>query len=233
MASSKGESSCERDSTETEPLLRNSRSVWSRKKKRHPCRFSYRLIKIPGKGAVFMILYNVFFSTTLLEWNENAHKHSIEHSKLLVIPMSVSLLFFLSIGLVSETCLGRYKFLTASLYLWLTAIVFMALNVIVSSVTLYLLHLVAVALSTACHLSCVIPFTIEQLVGASGEELSFTIYWITWAWWTFSSISGIIQCHLPVSYQLDQTVALSIYSLSFISAYFMILCCGHVLMTKP
>ena len=109
----------------------------------------------------------------------------------------------------------------------------MVLDIIVLSVTIYLFHLVAIILSVSCHLSCVIPFTIDQLVGASGEELSFTIYWIVWAWWTFGSVPHFFNCYLPKSYQLHQAALFSVCSLSFIPAYLITHCYGHVLMTKP
>ena len=153
MDASKGESHCESDSTETEQLLNNNQNVGPRKKKRYPSRFSCQLIKITEKGAVFMILYNIFFATTLLELNDTALKFqypSIERSKVTIILLCILALLCPSIGLVSDSCFGRYKFLTASLYLWLTAIVFMALDVIVISRTLYLLHFAALILSTAC-----------------------------------------------------------------------------------
>ena len=58
--------------TETEHLVRNNRNVppENDKKRRRACRFSYRRIKIPGRAAAFMILYNIFAST-LLEFNMN------------------------------------------------------------------------------------------------------------------------------------------------------------------
>ena len=236
MPASKGEISRESDSTETEGLLRNGRSFRPRQNKRHLCRFSYRLIKIPEKGAMLMIFYNMFFATTLLLWDEKAMKYhytSMESLIVVWIPGCISLLLCPSTGLVSEICLGRYRFLTASLYLWLITIVLMALDIIISSGTVYFLHLATAALSLACYVSCAIPFTIDQLVGASGEELSFTIYWIVWAWSTFSSVADTIHSHLPESYQLRQAVGLSVCSMSFISAYVMTQCCCHVLMTKP
>ena len=101
MDASEGESSCGRESTEPEQILSNNRNVGPRKKKRHLCRFSYRLIKITGKGAVFMILYNIFFATTLLELNAKAYP-SIDHSKVTTILLYIFALLCPCIGLVSD-----------------------------------------------------------------------------------------------------------------------------------
>ena len=32
----------------------------------------------------------------------------------------------------------------------------------------------------SCYIACVIPFTADQLIGAFGEQLSFTVYWMMW-----------------------------------------------------
>ena len=35
-------------------------------------------------------------------------------------------------------------------------------------------------IGTSCYLACVFPFAADQLIGASGKQLSFTVYWIIW-----------------------------------------------------
>ena len=220
MAASNGEISCESDSNEKEQLVRSSRSV-SSNRNRNPYKCRYRLIKISGKGALFMIIYNAFFSTTLLEWNGDILKDEYGwlHYKIVLVAIWLAILLCLSIGFLSETCLGRYKFLTASLYLWLTSVVFMALEVIGLQQTFRLAHLVAEILSATCYIACALPFTIDQLVGASGEELSFTIYWIGWSWSTFGYVPKSFDCHLQLSHRLRDLVLLSLYFVGFLSAY--------------
>ena len=184
-----------------------------------------------------MIVYNAFFATTIMEHYDKLLQHGypwLGMSKVTLILLAiVFVLLCPSIGLASEICLGRYRLLTASLYLWLLSIVFMTLELVIPSEPLFLLHSAATYISIGCYVSCAVPFTIDQLVGASGEELSFTIYWIVWAWWVFFNLSDTVSCHLAESYQVHQAVLLSMQYLSLVSAYLMMQCCGHTLMTKP
>ena len=89
------------------------------------------------------------------------------------------------------------------------------------------------SLSVACYISCAIPFTIDQLVGASGEELSFSIYWIIWAWLQAFPFCTYLAIYIPREFQLQKFAWFLITSLSFIILYLMNQCCSHVLMTKP
>ena len=232
MADNAGQSSCESDPHESDQLHRSDLSVVSRERKRCACISSYRLIKIPGKGAVFMILFNFLFATTLVEVAIPSKSYCSTEPSTVWMWAAATLLFPI-FGLISDTYFGRYKFLTASLYLWLISITFMALEVIIPSEALHLLHYAARVVSIGCYISCAIPFTIDQVVGASGEELSFTIYWILWPWITFANVINILPFILPESVQMRQIVVLALISLSFISAYLMSQCCSHVLMTKP
>ena len=33
----------------------------------------------------------------------------------------------------------------------------------------------------SCYIACVLPFTADQLIGASGEQFSFGMYWVMWS----------------------------------------------------
>ena len=88
-------------------------------------------------------------------------------------------------------------------------------------------------LSLILYVSCVIPFTMDQLVGASGEEFSFTIYWILWPIVFLPMLTEIFKFFLPGSDPLFIVVYFATTSLSFAIVYCMIQCCNHVLMTKP
>ena len=198
---------------------------------------SYRLIVIPNKRAMFMIIINALFTSTMLGMNTTSAKvqyPSIDKSVVLnCFFLIVVFLFCPFIGWLSDSYFGRYRILTISLYLWLLSMVFMALDVIILSRILYSIYMTVLVLSFGCFVACIIPFTIDQLVGASGEQLSFTIYWIAWAWESYLSISPIFGCLTSKEYQLRQSVSFFLISSSFALAYVMMHCCDHVLMTKP
>ena len=236
-------SSLESDSGEGEKVVYvHVAQNFFRIKSRHshlPC--SYRLIRIHSKGAMFMIIINALFASTIMEITER-HAADLQHPslkksiflKVAFVSIVLSSLLCPLVGLLSDSYVGRYKILIASLYLWLVSIIFMALDVIILSETaLYCLHILALGLSLACFIACVLPFTIDQLVGASGEQLSFTIYWIVWAWLAYANTQDFVHSFISLPYQLHQTILFSLLSSSFILAYVMVSCCDHVLMTKP
>ena len=109
----------------------------------------------------------------------------------------------------------------------------MALDIIILSMTIYCFHILALLLLVACFIACVLPFTIDQLARALGEQLSFTIYWIVWAWLAFVNKQDFFNCFLSLPHQLHRIILFSLLSSSFVLVYVMIHCCDHVLMTKP
>ena len=153
----------------------------------------------------------------------------------IAIPVSATVLSSPIIGILSESYFGRYKILTLSLYLWLISIMLAAVALILSSDTCLSLSFLFIALSTACYAPCIIPFTIDQMVGASGEELSFTLYWMVWCWDTCASAQSLYVCSSQLTTQIHtkQAILLFILYVSFIIAYVMTQCCNHILMTSP
>ena len=184
-----------------------------------------------------MIIINALFASSFLTTSNKATDRqypSLEKSIPVKIVFVASSLLCPFVGFLSDSYVGRYKILVASLYLWLLSIILMAVDVItLSSTAVYCLHILALWVSGACFIACVVPFTIDQLVGASGEQLSFTIYWIVWAWVVYTNAKDFLTCVSLLPYQLHQTILFSLLSSSFVLAYVMTHCCSQVLMTKP
>ena len=209
---------------------------------------SYRLISIHSKGVMFMIIINALFAsstlqlaTVLKEVSDSVqYLYVLENSPVMVV-FAVSSLLCPFFGWLSDSYVGRYKILVASLYLWLLSIIFMALKVIIIvaldefilSMALYSFHILALWLSMTCFMACVLPFTIDQLVGGSGEQLSFTIYWIVWAWMVYVNVPHSLSCFSLLPFQLHQIIWFFLISSLFLLAFVMIHCCDHVLMAKP
>ena len=93
------------------------------------------------------------------------------------------------VGLVSDCWLGRYKVLSASMCLLSVAVLLKTLEELVFGNTLLLTYCTTAfqEFAVTCYFACVFQFTTDQLVGASGEQLSFAIYWLIW---------GCIQCYI-------------------------------------
>ena len=88
-------------------------------------------------------------------------------------------------GLAADCWIGRYRILKMAMYILLRAVVIKAIEPILTvKLSGVLSHLIiaCLAFSGACYKACMVQFTTDQLVGASGEQLSFAIYWLVWGY---------------------------------------------------
>ena len=163
---------------ETTPLLQSTSDSGVEK---FQCKWlhsvKYRLPTITEKGAIVAIVWNTLMSIALCCI---AFSHSYIASDIIMLTFPIA-------GYVADTWVGRFRMLQASMTVSLVA-AFLGVGLrtvelwTTSSVVSVLLdiHFVIGALGMALFASCFIPFTVDQLVGASGEELSFAIYWLFW-----------------------------------------------------
>ena len=200
---------------------------------------SYRLIKISEKGAVFLIIFNFLLAAAWVNMWQLMFIHgpspSSTPSLALTILVGAIALSAPIIGILSECYFGRYKIITLSLYPWMSSIILSAIGLILPSDVCLSLGFFAMSSCMACYVPCILPFTIDQLVGASGEELSFTIYWMVWCWDTCASVANLCVCLSQLAVQIDmqQAVWFLIPYVAFVIAFVMCQCCSHVLMTSP
>ena len=198
---------------------------------------SYRLIKISEKGAVFLIIFNFLLVAAWVNiWQLMfIHGPSPLSKPSLALAVGVIAQSAPIIGILSECYFGRYKIIILSLYLWMISIILSAIGLILNSDVCLSLGFFAMASCMACYIPCILPFTIDQLVGASGEELSFTIYWMVWGWDTCVSAANFDVClsQPTVQIHMQQAVWFLIAYVAFVIAFVMCQCCSYVLMTSP
>ena len=171
------------ESVENQPLLPQNAvpQLTTRKRRCSGVHVRYRLFNISQKGGIFMIVLNAFFLIALSSCFLNAEIQPIDiQSVWLSIPSGLVLSFCPIVGLLSECYFGKIKLLQASIYSLLFAIVFNAFIIITIRINIWYVTFAPLYFSAACYASCIIPLTMDQLVGASGEELSFVVYWILW-----------------------------------------------------
>ena len=163
--------------TEAQPSPTSVDGSISRRNSDNAVRFTrrsrYRLPVISGKGAILTIVWNLFFATSLLTCN-------IPQQNELMAGLFV--VFYPIVGWLGDCKFGKYKVLRAAPYFLLSSIVLHNLSVFVFLGNFLLAWSAAAAgiLAALCYASSVLPFLIDQMIGASGEELSFTIYWTAW-----------------------------------------------------
>ena len=90
-------------------------------------------------------------------------------------------------GIVADTCIGRYKIIHASIAFLMISSLFNILLILLQDYLPTTAETVCVLCTaglcctgTSCYVACVFPFVADQLIGASGEQLSFVVYWIMW-----------------------------------------------------
>ena len=189
----------------------------------------YRLPLITEKSAIILIISNTFavlsYATCLTQtdatWNEER-----------ILVYTIVLAMYPIVGLVSDCWLGRYKVLSASMCLLSVAVLLKALEELVFEKSQILTYCSAtfLGLTGACYFACVLQFTTDQLVGASGEQLSFTIYWLIWGCINGPLVANLVM-FLPDEARKYLLLGISILSLTI--AIFVMKYWSHLLMTKP
>ena len=91
------------------------------------------------------------------------------------------------VGIVADTCVGRFKVIQASIvFLMVSTLLNMSLIVLKvyfpgTAETIFVLCTTGLScIGASFYVVCVFPFLADQLIGASGGQLSFVVYWIMW-----------------------------------------------------
>ena len=167
------------------------------------CGYIARLmLPVNSKGALLVLLWSTMMFIYLSFMADYVSKELSLDAVSSHINVSTPTLYvaptFLVIGLVADICVGRYKTIVASIYCafigWITL-----------CVSFYVTHeyvhfpLVAVgcllsSVGAAGILSIAIPFNIDQMVGATADELSTIIYWHIFGYPLGSSLQKISNC---------------------------------------
>ena len=175
-------------------------------------RFKYRFQFIRSGAALVIVLDTLMrlFQACLLYSAKFLHLHvhldrTLNGSVNNMI-MFMAVMLFPIFGLIADMCVGRYRMILGSILFSLVAWSVMVVVVTVSCVYtethsalfayIFLPLLWISLIGLAGFLSIVIPFNVDQLMGASGDELSATIYW--------HAFTGIIPAavFVPLDYYL-------------------------------
>ena len=139
-------------------------------------------------------------------------------------------------GWVAESWLGRYRAIVGGLLLTTTAVLFSHTSFLVLQSQWLLSPIIAFALAVIALLvgtlgigttyTIMLPFTLDQMIGASAEELSAAVQWYYWEFNIALMIQHVLPC-IPTSKQQIQftdmlpVVYLTIGSLSLSAALIM------------
>ena len=176
---------------------------------------------------MFLLVWNLFFTTSLTMCSTDMLIDNFVKAEFLSLTV-----ICLIIGLLSDCWIGRFKVLKAAMYFLLVTIILKGVTIITPSSMVLYLAVTAWTFSFACYFTCIIQFATDQLIGASGEELSFIIYWLLWGLTTRDVIHKIAGClpRLTGWKYLIMTFAASM--VTFVITFLMIENCSNALMTK-
>ena len=161
------------------------------------------MLPVDSKGALLVLLWSTVMFIHLVFMADYVSKElSLDavssHINISTQTLNVALLTYVVIGLVADICVGRYKIIVASIYCafigWITL-----------CISFYVKHkyvhfsLVAVgyflsSVGAAGILSIAIPFIIDQMIGATADELSTIIYWYCFGLPLGRSLTKISNC---------------------------------------
>ena len=151
---------------------------------------SYPVLCIKSKGAILMILvstavsiyiayvYLIYLKISQIPYNQNSL------FKYLIFIFEI---FFPLFGWIADAWIGRYKAILYGLYLLMIGCVFLTgsvialeFNQLVSQIFLYPSN-VFNSLGAAAIYANILPFITDQMIGASGDELSAAVHWWYWS----------------------------------------------------
>ena len=153
---------------------------------------SYQVQCINSKGAVLMIWINmcifVFWSfvpsgNIYSEMKEVQYNY-YEVTHYLILTLQI---FYPLFGWIADAWIGRYRAILYGLYSLILGCAFLTLSFIIkefesliSHITLYTSTIVN-SLGIAIIYANTLPFITDQLIGASGDELSAAVHWWYWS----------------------------------------------------
>ena len=192
-------------------------------------RFNYKIQQIISKTALYcFLIYFLFFNgILLLRFATLMTPETVEEAVWLSYYLAYIQLLFPIPGWIADAWIGRYKVIKAGIFVSFIAnvvsifAIIMICHVSSSSKPLQVMLYVGMTvnmLGNAAMSANIIPFILDQCIGASGEELSALIHWTLWTFFLGPFCLSITYCMIPNS-TISISTALFVYlGASFISS---------------
>ena len=125
----------------------------------------------------------------------------------------VTLPTYLIIGLVADICVGRYKIIVVGIYSAFIGWTILCVSIYIENRLFHLTILVVGFLlgtvGAAGMMSIAIPFNIDQMVGATADQLSTIIYWHFFGYPLGYSLTAISNCLIADKYKQSVNICVS------------------------
>ena len=140
----------------------------------------------------------------------------------------MTIITFPIVGIVADTCVGKFRVIQASIaFLTISFLLNMLLTFLqnylpTAAETIFVLCTAELCcIGTSCYAVGAFPFAADQLIGASGEQLSFAVYWMMWGF--VFCYHAILLKSIPTKYFDIVSQAISficIFVMAFVFSYF-------------
>ena len=208
-------------------------------------RLKYKIQLIHSKGALLMMwvtltYYVYWYSLTGEQLNRYIQNFSGSEEIYYYLYLHLVLLLLTPLfGWIADAWIGRYKVILCSLVVGLLGCIIISVEIIVSNypslneITIALLYISEFIISlaiTAFHANT-LPFITDQMIGASGAELSAAVDWYFWIVTVPLATTTVICCYCD---DLTNTVvSVFLYTIGIALSFSSILVCPHWLITDP
>ena len=212
------------------------------------CPLKCKIQLIHSKGALLMMWvtlmnYIYWFSLSVGESFRYTQKYSSsKENNYLVYYVYLQLILQILtplFGWIADAWIGRYKVILYSMLVSLLGSIILSVGIIISNypslnviaiVLLYISDFVN-SLGNMAFNANTLPFITDQMIGASGDELSAAIDWYYWVINIPFTITVIVHCYID---ELTNTIVLVfLYSTGIALSLSSIFLCKHWLMKEP
>ena len=225
---------------EYSPLLRH---------RPHQKKLNYNMQHIKSKAAILVLVWDAFITiyrqfmvyfVSALGGIQSPHV-SIILTNVLANMYSIPVLLYPIGGLIADVWIGRYRMILVSVYICLITWIFNVIGYSVWWMTFKHVTIITVLLTvTSCLLlaglagfqSNIVPFNIDQLMGASGDELSALVHWHLFSTYFARLIASALPWFITSTF-IYETISFIIPGITIISVIISMYLFKHWLDTTP
>ena len=203
---------------------------------------SYPVLCIKSKAAILMIWVSttVYFYLSLMDLIYLYINWALYSDVFFVYLTSILRIFFPLFGWIADAWIGRYRVILYGLYSLIIGCVFFAgsvivyeFNPLVSQIFFYVFN-VFNSLGLAAIYANILPFITDQMIGASGDELSAAVHWWFWSFHFPSMVLMDFVCALQIASPVIHILILIFFLFSGLTiALSSIFLCQHWLNKTP
>ena len=199
------------------------------------------VLPVDSKGALLVLLWCTMmfiYKMCILGYvdNDNMLHTTSQSGEIISFAVYVGMLpAYLVIGSVADICVGRYKIIVASIHSafvgWITLCISFYIENRIFHFTFLAVGFLLCTIGAAGIQSIAVPFNVDQLIGATADQLSTIIYWHFFGYPLGYSLAAISSCLIADKYQQSVYICVSGIAITTVMVTYYLL--RHLLDTTP